>query len=356
MWSWLCVQSSLVGSADAGTSDPYPAIELWRVPDAGTTRRWAGALYTPLGEVMCIPREADHVLFIAPDGGLRTGPSITGGNRYEGAVMTPDGSVLAIPFTGFDIPLLRIDPSSGSGTMEPVLSHTASGGNTSNARFCGAISDVRGIVWLIPYAADQITRYDPDTRTSQLIPLPADAGLQNTNWCAGALLPDGRIFGMPNGNESVLIIDPDDGGVRVRPIVISSFSGFRQITGLVSPTRIIGVPQGFTDVLEFDFTGMASRLTLNLGHFNGGALSPDGRAVFVPEGNNAVVVHRQGGGYWLAGHTVSGGDLFWRGAATGADGRIYACPYQHDEVLVIDPHARLPLPPRALLSPWLNKL
>ncbi len=348
-WSWPCVEAELAISEDAGALQAQAVIALWAAPAVSAPNsRWSGAVYTSQGEVMCLPYQATQALFIAPDGGMRLGPS-SFSSPYSGGFWGLDGKVYGAPSATVDAPIVSVDPVTGQG-MNAVLPMAAS---TGVARYCGVISDVTGRGWLIPYGADAVQRFAPPSSTTAFAaPVPRGAD----KWCAGSLLPDGRIFGMPQAQVSLLEIDPSDGGVRAIPIAIS---GARQISAVLARNgKLYGVPQGYTNSLELSPDGGA-RIAAALGanqHFNGGALAPDGRVVFVPESTQDVAVLSPWSGAVARTPTGQTGSLQWQGAATGRDGRVYACPFNSNQVLVIDPMHRRALPERVLLSPWFNKL
>ena len=79
--------------------------------------------------------------------------------------------------------------------------------NGNNIMYRGIISDNKGNLFLIPYAAPSIVKYNIDNNTTDFINLPADStGLQK--YVGGVLASNGKIYtGSHAGNKGPLVID-----------------------------------------------------------------------------------------------------------------------------------------------------
>ena len=161
----------------------------------------------------------------------------------------------------------------------------------------GAAWEARGSLTLRPTASDMIPK-----NTLATFP-PATTGA--VGWGYGVLAPNGKLYFMPNGRRSVLIVDPVDNTADT--------------TSIVFP---VGSPY------------------INAGQWGGAVVAPNGKIYCSPFWADCVLIVDpvQQTLDWT---TIRGGAGFgtynWGAPVLGANGRIYCVPFNADRVLVVDP-------------------
>jgi len=161
-----------------------------------------------------------------------------------------------------------------------------------------------GKIYGIPDRAQDILIVDPATGTAirDTMGVNIQETTTNNRWLGGVLGNDGKIYGIPYDATSILIIDPEKGTATTSTMGASLTGAAKWYGGVLgNDGKIYGIPYDATDILIIDpAAGTATRSAM--------------------------------------GATLTG-SAKWAGGAKGYAGRIYAAPNNATDVLIIDPGA-----------------
>jgi hypothetical protein len=210
-------------------------------------------------------------------------------------------------------------------------------------RWGGGVLAPNGKIYGIPNGNNSVLIIDPVTNTADDSTIQVPVG--SSKWDGGVLAPNGKIYGIPFNSPSVLIIDPETNTADTTTIQVPAFGGW--LGGVLAPNgKIYGIPNASNKVLIIDpSTNTVDYNTITLGGSGnrGGVLGSDGKIYTVPGPNatsNAVYIIDPNTNTV---NTITGLQLGtqpgskWTGGALGADGKIYMAPYSYSSVLIIDP-------------------
>jgi hypothetical protein len=166
----------------------------------------------PNGKIYCIPWNADYVMIIDPATGSVDPDAISFSEsaalKWVGGVLAPNGKIHGLPREAGRV--LVIDPRQN--TVD-FISGLAPGGN----KWAGGVLAPNGKIYGIPRDDSGILVVDPSAGTADPVGValppgppvnPADPG----KWIGAVLAPNGRIYGIPNAADSVLILDVHSNG------------------------------------------------------------------------------------------------------------------------------------------------
>ncbi len=187
----------------------------------------------------------------------------------------------------------------------------------------GAVVGPDGIIYGIPYEADEILEIDPATdvvtRTASTLGLEA-VGV-NSKWVDGALGSDGRIFGNPHGARNYLILDTTTDPITVSGSTPTPGAG-QQLRGgdLANDGKIYSS--------MFTPSSVFKSLVCSTG-------VQGANVAFVRDRTGPIYTARPN---WEAENSSSSGayDRYW-GATANADGsKIYGTPWGADRISILD--------------------
>jgi hypothetical protein len=129
-----------------------------------------------------------------------------GAHKYAGGVLAHNGKIYAIPNRAQHI--LEVDPETNATTLidlGPAILEAADS-RAKKFQWNGGAVAPNGKIYGIPWGAQSVLEFDPKTRTVSTLGNLSNGG---GSWAGAVLLPNGRILGVPYRANSILEIDPE---------------------------------------------------------------------------------------------------------------------------------------------------
>ncbi|MCO7536715.1 hypothetical protein NJH24_18235 [Pseudomonas asiatica] len=340
-----------------GPADSSIQIDVSVLPSSA--RRFIGGISMPDGSVILLPGHSDVAQFYRfnPLSNTITVASSLGawngsGSFRGGALLQDRKRIVLAPYSHAEVKVFNVE----LGTMAGL----ATGSVVAN-KFSGAVSLLDGRVLLVPYGETAICFVSADGSAFSRGPAHGEGA---TAFSGGVLLPDGRVLLVPASSEYFGIFDP----------VTNLYSRLASVGKVATLTdqwsggiyaangKIVMIPGADSRVLVFDPASMAFdddpyKLATHTGlWYSGGALSPDGRIVFVQ--NTQTVPTRI---YDPSNKTVVDGPLFalggvFQGGVPTSDGRVLMVPITATSAVVYRAAASTKgFGVTSRTSPWMNK-
>jgi hypothetical protein len=359
------VRVAIEDTQSAGSSGPV-SLTMSSFSRTGNIK-WSGGVMAPDGRIFGIPQDEDSVLVIDPaDDSMTTFAHGVqrGGQDWNGGVLGQDGMIYAVPYCrnpGGLGQVMRIDPNDNTA----IAVGTAVGAQQC-ANFNKGVLGLNGSLYMIPGSMDRPYKFDPALNTT--VAIGSDYGMTPgvSKWDGGVLAPNGKIYGIPFEEPSILVIDPRDDSSYTLPLTGIASRGW--IGGaLAANGHIYGVPANSDCILDIDpsidtyVCHSVPGYPAGVMRYWGGVLAMDGLIYTMPAdlwGTNPILVINPANptASVLLPNTLTmepGGN--YDGGVLGANGKVYAIPHRHPNVLIFDTHPLQLFPSAVLLSPYLNK-
>lgn len=341
----------------AGPADSSIQIDVSVLPSSA--RRFIGGISMPDGSVILLPGHSDVAQFyrLNPLSNTITVASSLGawgggGTFRGGALMQDRKRIVLAPYSHTDIKVFNTE----TGTMTGI----ATGSAVAN-KFSGAVTLLDGRVLLVPYGETVVGVVSADGTTFWRGPAHGEGA---TAFSGGVLLPDGRVLLVPASSEYFGIFDPVTNLYSRLASVGKVATLADQWSGGVYAAngKIVMIPGADSRVLVFDPATMSFeddpyKFATHTGlWYSGGALSADGRIVFVQ--NTQTVPTRI---YDPSTKTVVDGPLFalggvFQGGVPTSDGRVLMVPITATSAVVYRAAASTKgFGVTSRTSPWMNK-
>jgi len=281
-------------------------------------------------------------------------------SRYLGSSVDED------PPTLFELPYFEIsDPSnwedlqqyldeqvalgvSGPPTVDTSTISGLGGGN----KWYGGVLAPNGKIYCVPGGATSVLIIDPQTDSADTSTI---SGLQvagpQPNWLGGVLAPNGKIYCIPWEASNVLVIDPATNTVDTTTMSDGILTASRKWHGgvLARNGKIYGIPYDSDTVLVIDpatdtFTtipipGPGPPDPGDPSKWFGGVLAPNGKIYCIPwKADSVMIIDPESDTVDPDAISFSAvADLKWTGGVLAANGKIYCIPQAPLRVLIIDP-------------------
>jgi YVTN family beta-propeller protein len=148
------------------------------------------------------------------------------------------------------LPDLHLSPIRLTDTVDT----TTISGFIGTTKWNGGVLAPNGKIYGIPDSDNRIIMIDPKTNKIDTINLSNSLNLEN-KWNGGVLASNGKIYGISRHSESVLIIDPETNTVDT--ITITGLIGTQKwIGGVLAPNgKIYGIPRNSESFLIINTSG-----------------------------------------------------------------------------------------------------
>lgn len=260
-----------------------------------------------------------------------------GSELYQTGVLAPNGKIYCMPARAANV--LVIDPVTDTLSFIPVPNPT------SLYLFFGGVVATNGKIYGVPSQATYILIIDPSNDTvdtTTITGLPATGA----KWAGGVLAPNGLIFCMPRAIDpaGVLIINPFNNTVDYTTIVVPRSvapGDWAWTGGVLAPNgKIYGIPEAETKVLIIDpvaLTGNVTTITGISGNYNhgGGVLAPNGKIYAIPLYNFLLVIDPSTNTFTETNVLPAVRNGY--GGTLAPNGKIYCAAYEPNYVTIIDP-------------------
>jgi hypothetical protein len=300
-YDWQPYLKSLT-AANSGATANTPVLTT-------KTGSYYGGVLAPNGNIYCAPQNTSNILVITP---TTTSPyctfttiSVVAG-YYTGGVLAPNGLIYFIPGNSANGSIIVFNPTLGTYT---TVSITA--GN-----YGGGVLAPNGLIYCPPYASTTNILVITPTATSCTA---AVVGSGLGRYFGACLAPNGNIYCTPLGAGNILVITPTATSCTYTTIG----------TGLGSYAGAILAPNGFiysvgpNILVIFPTTGTYTTAATGGNYFNG-ALGPDGKIYFMPQGSgNILVVTPTSTSPYATTSTLGSGLSTAMGAVLAPNGTIY---------------------------------
>jgi hypothetical protein len=224
-----------------------------------------------------------------------------------------------------------------NGTAE----QTSITGIIGTTKYMSGVLATNGKIYCVPLGQSTVLIIDPITDTAERTSI---TGLSGTvKYIGSVLAPNGKIYGVPFSESTVLIIDPSND--TAEQTSITGITGSNNWKGgvLAENGKIYCVPYDATTVLIIDPTTDTAEETsitgiTGSGKWEGGVLAENGKIYCIP--NNATTVLIIDPTTDTAEETsITGitGSNKYIGGVLAPNGKIYCVPYNATTVLIIDP-------------------
>ena len=325
------------------------------------------------GKIYGMPRHATSVLIIDPVTNTADTTSITGLStglfKWAGGVLGPDGKIYGIPNDVSSV--LIIDPSSLVVQITAANSYYTNsskklffgasvsgllvGDNiiitvSSGLKYTGYIQSINSstevtFIYALSLGADIPVGSITKLEKTRKVDFTTIATVNIPQFMGGALGPDGKIYCMPSGNQSsVLIIDPKSPVTNISTsygIVIGNASYVQSTKTLSLPgaTATSGLVVGDNIIIttaNTQFSALIQTLTNTSITFYDVPFGVDitaGNITKLEKTNKADVTTITG----LNGRVFNNTQFGLNGAVLGPNGKIYGMPRNCASVLILDP-------------------
>ena len=301
-YDWKPYLQSLT-AANSGATANTPVL-------TAKTGSYYGGVLAPNGNIYCPPQNTSNILVITP---TTTSPyctfttiSVIAG-YYNGGVLAPNGLIYFIP------------GNSATGTAIIVFNPTLGTYTTSSitaGNYGGGVLAPNGLIYCPPYGSTTNILVITPTATSCTT---AVVGTGLGRYFGACLAPNGNIYCTPLGAGNILVITPTATsctystigtglGSYVGPVLASN--GFIYSVG---PNILVIFPNTNTYIT-----------TASGGNYFNGALGPDGKIYFMPQGSgNILVVTPTSTSPYGTTSTLGSGLSTAMGAVLAPNGTIY---------------------------------
>lgn len=302
---------------------------------------YIGAVLLQDGRVFCVPYGATAARIYDPrtDTLQTAGPSIT---THIGGVLLPDGRVFCIPYTNT------------TATIYDPVTDTKTTITTSNNNNYGGCLTGNGDVVMAPYrSTNDVQIYSSSSNTCYTI---SGVSSVNAGYGGAALLPDGRVFLVPQAATAPRIVD-----VVNKTVTTPSWSGSGGFVGGIPLKNgdIFCVPAyGRTTALIYEPLTNTYRTPSGTypapGETSSGRLLPDGRVFIAPRGATSAYVYDPDTDTvsTLPGFTST----YYQGVVLLGDGRVFMAPLSTSTASIWNGGYSVNLTPARVLSAYDNKL
>jgi hypothetical protein len=274
------------------------------------TGSYYGGVLAPNGNIYCAPQNTSNILVITP---TTTSPyctfttiSVVAG-YYTGGVLAPNGLIYFIPGNSANGSIIVFNPTLGTYT---TVSITA--GN-----YGGGVLAPNGLIYCPPYASTTNILVITPTATSCTA---AVVGSGLGRYFGACLAPNGNIYCTPLGAGNILVITPTATSCTYTTIGtgLGSYAG-----AILAPNGNIYCTGGTNILVIFPATGTYTTAATGGNYYNG-ALGPDGKIYFMPQGSgNILVVTPTSTSPYATTSTLGSGLSTAMGAVLAPNGTIY---------------------------------
>jgi streptogramin lyase len=300
----------------------------------GTIAKWVGGCIAGDGNIYGAPYNSNSILKIDPIVETATtisAPVPDASGNYRGIVCAQNKKLYLIPTNRTlsggdptDTNILEFDPKNNS--YKFITSSVA--GN-----WYGGVLANNGKIYGIPFAENSVLEINPSTGTATTFTSPS------SGFVGGVLASNGKIYGIPFNARTVLEIDPNTGTATTFG---SLSSGNKWAHGVLANNgKIYGIPYDTNSVLEIDpiyktvsTFGESSDVWLyNFAGWSDGVLGPDGNIYGIPSGDTSILkIDPINKTLQL---TNTAGIQTYNGAVCAPNGNIYTIPGYERSVLSI---------------------
>jgi len=266
---------------------------------------------------------------------------------WRGAVLGPDGNkVYGIPTNATSV--LEVDVARRQVRTFGRLGGTTPDSECAGAIHCGADKWIDGVlapngkIFGIPFGADTVLEIDPamsSVSTFGVISSPVQR-----KWLGGVLGANGLIYAIPYDAETVLEIDPETHAMTLFGAV--GRAPCKWYGGVLAPNnKIYAIPYSERYILEIDpethraipFAMVAS----GWGKWAGGVLATNGKIYGIPALSTSILEFD----VYNPASTETFGNLpntgymsdKWNGGVLASNGKIYGMPWRSSSILEFDP-------------------
>jgi hypothetical protein len=238
-------------------------------------------------------------------------------------------------------------PENTSSITNDTLSLTAS-------KWTGGVLAPNGKIYGVPNSANSVLIYDPISKQVDITSIPVISGA--SKWSGGVLAENNKIYCVPDAttNRNILVIDPKTNTTELYPFVKNG----RWAGGVLAPNgNIYCVPalgdvsaNNLMSVLEINpkispptISFITTDLSGNDGNDDelfGGVLAPNGKIYCIPRLCSKILVidtTTTPVSTYTLTKPTTLGTSQWSFGALGGDGCVYGCPRRANAVLKIDP-------------------
>ena len=289
-------------------------------------------------------------------------PSATGAKTATASIESsdPDTGIYSVTLTGTGtsqvptLPYQQISDPSNWACLQEYLNEQAALGvsgppsvtlgsitvPSGGYKWVGGVLAPNGKIYCLPRGSSSVLIIDPATDTGDITTI---AGLSGSDrWSAGVLAPNGKVYGIPFNSTSVLILDPVTNTADTTTITGIIGSDKWQGGILASNGRIYGIPRTSTRMLIIDpEANTASTKAIGVSGSDkwfGGVLAPNGKIYCVPfNAAGVLIIDPATDTADNSSITGLGGSSKWYGGVLAPNGKIYCIPYNATSVMIIDP-------------------
>ncbi len=239
---------------------------------------------------------------------------------------------------------------SGSPTVDTSTISGLGGGN----KWYGGVLAPNGKIYCVPGGATSVLIIDPQTNSADTSTISGLPGTSTPpNWLGGVLAPNGKIYCIPWDASSVLIIDPAKNEADTTTMSDESLTASRKWHGgvLARNGKIYGIPYDSDTVLVINpatdkFTtiqipdpGPPGPRPGDESKWYGGVLAPNGKIYCIPwKADYVMIIDPESDTMDPDAISFSAvADLKWAGGVLAPSGKIYCIPQEPLRVLIIDP-------------------
>lgn len=234
----------------------------------------------------------------------------------------------------------QLDVAAGDAGMSVSKLVDGDGETGSLFEWHGGVLAPNGKIYCVPYGATTVLIIDPETDTAEQTSI---TGLSGSNkWQGGVLAPNGKIYCVPYTADEVLIIDPEtDTAERTS---ITGFAGSANWYGgaLAANGKIYCAPWNSSGVRIIDpethTTSFIGGLGASTAKWLGAVLAPNGKIYCTPNSTTAVlIIDPEDDTAEQASITgLGGGNSNWWGGVLAPNGKIYCVPQNAKAILIIE--------------------
>ena len=197
------------------------------------------------------------------------------------------------------------------------------------------INHPNGKIYSAPRGRENALELDPVAADYSFI----GSGLNNKDWIAGALAPNGKIYCPPHYKTSaVLVIDPD---TKTTSQISTSLSGILFHGIVAGPAdKLYCIPWTATTILEIDTTNDTTSTFGSISgssKYKGGVLHGNGKIYCIPASASKVLEIDPDTRTVSTFGTSYSGSYKYQGGALAPNGKIYCAPSDASTFLEIDP-------------------
>eukprot|EP00055_Hartaetosiga_balthica_P004521 m.11919 g.11919 ORF g.11919 m.11919 type:complete len:416 (+) comp3921_c0_seq1:70-1317(+) len=262
---------------------------------SSNSMNWKGAVTGKNGLVYFMPSNSDTILIFDPktDGMSLRKTGVAGSSRYSSGVVLDDGKIYAIPLHA--TVMLMYDPET-----DALETYSIVGVDGTGEQWYGGGVGIDGNVYGVPYTHTHVlVVYTKTHLANASIPsMLVGAGLRKWN---GAAHPPNSdvIFCVPANANAILMIDTKTSSVDYTTLTVSLSQNHKWGWGVVAPNgKVYGVPDQYEYVLVLDPITLAmdytsfhvDRYSTSAGMFTGAVVGPHGKVYGIPYYHDHIMV------------------------------------------------------------------